>query len=162
MFASNLGGSEGPGGSTWLFIDLSNCEFALQLVTHSVCFTNFVVGKQVKKSLWQSVLLHMCMNNTSVYAGRVLWLNPPKDVTLAAEPPWGTAVLSIAFSVRRWTSAGNSRRLLTVQFNRRGKAAGIQHHSTRKLIECLYFSKSVLRMGITLHHYMILHIAKTR
>lgn len=51
VFASNLGGSEGPGGSTWLFIDLSNCEFALQLVTHSVCFTNFVVGKQVKKSL---------------------------------------------------------------------------------------------------------------
>lgn len=37
VFASNLGGSKGLGGMACLFIDLSSYEFALQLMTHSVC-----------------------------------------------------------------------------------------------------------------------------
>lgn len=65
MFASNLGGSEGLGGMACLFIDLSSYEFALQLMTHSVCGGE--TGKEIPLTVPP---LHISMNTASVIAVR--------------------------------------------------------------------------------------------
>lgn len=82
----------------------------------------FVVGKQVKKSCWKSLLLHVFMNNASVYSSEGTVIKSSKSCNATSmEPLWDQlwAVLVSLWDIAYSTESSGWE--LTVQLNRREK-----------------------------------------
>lgn len=90
----------------------------------------FVVGKQVKKSLRQSLLLRICMNNTSVYSGRSTVTKSSKSWKGSSRATVGHSREPYCFLWDAGHATGSSGGELNVHGNRRSRATRAKMVST--------------------------------
>lgn len=104
VFASNLGGSmwlQRWGLALYWLVKLWVCITGQVAHDPLHLFHCFVVGKQVKKSCWKSLLLHVFMNYASVYSSESILIKSSKRCNVSSvEPLRDAAAGDVGYSAR--------------------------------------------------------------